>query len=240
MRIKFKDIYINYEILGSVGEWIVFLHGWGGNTKSFEVVAKEFISTNRCLLIDFPPFGQSEEPYEEWNVDTYNELVKEILKTLDIKRCSVIAHSFGGRVAIKLSNSYNNIVEKLILVDSAGLKPRFSIKKYINKKRYQLAKRFKKDTSKFGSSDYKALSPLMRKTFVKVINEDLTKDLKLISCPTLIIFGQNDKDTPLYMAKKFNKKIKNSAIIVFKSCGHFSYIEDFNKFVVIAKQFLKG
>jgi len=80
----------------------------------------------------------------------------------------------------------------------------------------------------------------MKKTFVNIISEDLSPLLKNIACPTLIIFGKDDKETPLYMAKKLNKKIKDSALIVFENCGHFAYLEDFYRFVAISKSFLKG
>ena len=240
MKTKFKDIYVNYEILGQEGDWIIFLHGWGGSIESFKLVAKQFEQTNRCLLFDFPPFGESEEPYEVWNNDTYVELVVHLLNVLKIKTCSIIAHSFGGRVAIKFASRYNEIVKNIILVDSAGLKPRFSIKKFIRIKRYKLAKRLGLKTKDFSSLDYKKLSPLMKKTFVNIICEDLSSHLRHVICPTLIIFGRNDKETPLYMAKKLNKKIKDSALIVFDECGHFAYLEDFYRFVAITKSFLKG
>lgn len=240
MKTKFKDIEINFEILGTQGEWIVFLHGWGGSIESFEIVAKEFMATNRCLLFDFPPFGESEEPYEAWNVDTYVELLQHLLNTLDIKTCDIVAHSFGGRVAIKFASGYNERVKRMILVDSAGVKSKFSLKKFLRTKRYKLAKKLGRNTARFGSCDYQKLSSLMKKTFVNIVCEDLTKRLNQITCPTLIIFGKDDKETPLYMAKTLNKKIKDSALIVFENCGHFSYIEDFHRFVAISQSFLKG
>lgn len=240
MKTKFKDIYINYETIGEKGDWIVFLHGWGGSVDSFRVVAQNFSSTHRCLLFDFPPFGESEEPYEVWNNDTYVELVLHFLNMLNIKSCNIIAHSFGGRVAIKFASRYNELVEKIILVDSAGIKPRFSLKKFVQIRRYKLAKKLGLRTRDNSSPDYKKLSSLMKKTFVNIISENLAPFLKSISCPTLIIFGKEDKETPLFMAKKLNRKIKDSALIVFENCGHFAYLEDFYRFVAISKSFLKG
>lgn len=240
MKTKFLDIEINYKVLGTRGDWIVFLHGWGGSIESFEVVARCFEKSHRCLLFDFPPFGESEEPYEVWNNDTYVELLKHLMGCLGIEKCNIIAHSFGGRVAIKFASGYNESVKKMILVDSAGIKPKFSLKKFLKTKQYKLAKKLGLNTKHFGSEDYRKLSDLMKKTFVCVVNEDLTKHLKQITSPTLIIFGKNDKDSPPYMAKTLNKKIRDSALIVFENCGHFAYIEDFQRFVAISQSFLKG
>lgn len=240
MKTKFRDIYINYEVLGKEGDWIVFLHGWGGSIESFKIVAQQFENTNRCLLFDFPPFGESEEPYEVWNNDSYVALLQHFLEKLKIKSCHIIAHSFGGRVAIKFASRYNESVKKIILVDSAGIKPHFSPKKFIRIQRYKLAKKLGLKTKDFSSPDYKKLSALMKKTFVNIIGEDLSPLLKAITSPTLIIFGKDDKETPLYMAKKLNKKIKDSALIVFENCEHFAYLEDFYRFIAISKSFLKG
>lgn len=240
MQTKFKDIYINYETLGDKGDWIVFLHGWAGSIESFEIIAKHFQSTNSCLLIDFPPFGKSEEPYEVWDINTYEQLLLHITDILQIKTFSIVAHSFGGRVAIKFASDYNEKVDKLLLVDSAGIKPRFNIIKYLKVKKYKLAKKLKLKTSQYGSADYQQLTPLMKKTFVNIVNFDVSPLLKQIVCGTLIINGKNDTETPLYMAKKLNRKIANSALIVFDDCGHFSYIEDYERFIAISKSFLKG
>ena len=238
MRIKFKDIDINYEVLGSKGDWIVFLHGWSGSIESFKLVAKNF-PNNRCLLLDFPPFGKSEEPYEVWDISTYTELVLKLLEKENIKTFSFVAHSFGGRVAINFSSVYNERVKNLVLVDSAGIPPRFSIKRFINVTKYKIAKRLGKDTSRFGSSDYRALSPLMKRTFVNIVNYNVLPLLKNIKANTLIISGDLDDQTPLYMAKKLHNRIYNSALIVFEGCGHFAYLEDYLRFVAILKSLFK-
>ena len=238
MKIKFKDIDVFYKTIGESGEWLVFLHGWRGSIESFELVAKNF-KNNRCLLIDFPPFGNSEEPYEIWDIDTYTDLVFNILEAEKIKSFSFIAHSFGGRVAINFSSVYNERVKKLLLVDSAGIRPRFSVKKFIAVSRYRIAKKLGKNTDSFGSPDYKALSPLMRKTFVNIVNQNALPSLKNITAKTLIINGEHDDQTPLYMAKKLHKHIKNSALIIFENCGHFAYLEDYLKFIAVSKSFFK-
>ena len=64
----------------------------------------------------------------------------------------------------------------------------------------------------------------MRQTFVKIVNCHQDCLVKKISIPTLLIFGENDKETPIYMAKKFNKFIKNSKLHILKDCGHFCFL----------------
>jgi len=160
---------------------------------------------------------------------------------LGIKQANFIAHSFGGRVAIKLSVSYNEYVKKLLLTGCAGLKPKFSFKKFFKIYTYKLLKNFISKENlekKFSSSDYKNLSPIMKHSFVKIISEDLSSYLKYIKVPTLIVCGKQDKETPLYMSKKLNKNIKDSELIIFENSGHFAFIDESNKFNIIAKSFL--
>ena len=62
----------------------------------------------------------------------------------------------------------------------------------------------------------------MQQTFKNIVNEDLTPYLKQINTETLIIWGEQDLDTPLNDAKKINKLIKNSALIIYPNASHYS------------------
>lgn len=154
-----------------------------------------------------------------------------------MKDVTLVCHSFGGRVGIKLASKYGYYIKKLILVDSAGIRPRRGIKYYCKTIIHQFCKRFK-IKHKAGSKDYRSLHGAMRKTFINVINEDLTDELYKIKAKTLIIWGNKDKETPIYMAKRLNKKIKNSKLIVFNGCGHFAYVECNARFCIVVESFL--
>ncbi|MDD2227620.1 MAG: alpha/beta hydrolase [Clostridia bacterium] len=237
MFYEFRGKKVHLKKTKGKGDWIVFLHGWGGTIKSFECVAEKF-TEHKCLLIDFPPFGESEEMVDVWNLSDYVEMLREILNAFEIDKVKIIAHSFGGRVAILFASIYTDKVEKLILVDSAGIKPKFNIIVKLKILKYKILKKIGFKQKNKGSADYKLLSSKMKKTFVNIINEHLEKQCERINCPTLIIFGKKDKETPIYMAKKLNSLIKNSAVIIFKNARHFSYIDNFNDFILIAKSFL--
>ena len=110
------------------------------------------------------------------------------------------------------------------------------LKKRIKKLTFNILSKFidKKKLTKFYSKDYLALNPIMQQSFVKIVNEHLDYTLNGISNKTLIIFGEDDRETPLYMAKKLNKNIKNSNLIIIKNAGHFCFIDKplaFNKAV---------
>ncbi len=179
-------------------------------------------------------------PYS-YNLDDYANDIKLLLDSLNIKKCNIIAHSFGGRIAIKLSVK-TNLIDKLVLTGSAGLKPKRSLKYYFKIYYYKLIKRFLSDSqkSKFGSEEYRALSGINKKTYHNIVNEYLDSYLSKIKCKTLIVFGENDNETPIYMAKKLNKNIKDSLLYIIKNAGHFCFIDNYYTFNLIVNEFFRG
>lgn len=225
----YKNTKIFYEIKGKKNKnTLLFLHGWGCDSKIFYDQVKWLQNNFKCVLIDFPPFGKSEEAKEVWNLENYCEVVNEIIIKNNLQNIAIIAHSFGGRVAIKLASCYN-YVERMILTGSAGLKNRRNI--FVQSKIY-FYKCFKKilNKDKYGSQDYKKLSKIMKQTFVKIVSNDQTDDCKKISCQTLLIYGKKDKETNLCLAKKILKLIKNSTLKIYQNCGHFCFLENKEQF----------
>lgn len=164
-------------------------------------------------LVDFYGFGKTPHPDYPLTVKDYAEGVLALMDKLNIEKATLVGHSFGGRVAIYIAAKYPEKVEKLVLVDSAGIKPRRGIKYRLKILMHKILKKFGKGLK--GSKDYRALSPVMKKTFRNVVNYDETYLLSDITADTAIFWGDKDKDTPLYMARKLNKKLNR--VICFYS-----------------------
>lgn len=217
------------------------MHGWGGSVRSFEGTAKVLSEKFHCLLVDFAGFGDTPEPKNAYTLCDYTNDLDTLLDSLNIGECIFIAHSFGGRVAIDhISSKRKTKVIGAVFADVAGLKPRRKIAYYIKVGVYKMKKRLGIDVSNSGSSDYRVLSPVMRGTFVNIVNEYLDKKLYNIHIPVLLIWGDKDEDTPMYMARKMKKEIEDSALIVFKGRGHFAYLEESKRFTLIVKSFVEG
>ena len=139
----------------------------------------------------------------------------------------VVAHSFGARVAIKATTLYPQIFDRLILTGAAGLKPKRTLKKTFNKTLFNLAKVImpKEKLLRFYSKDYLALDDVMKESFKKIISENLDGLLNKVNNKTLLIFGENDMETPLYMAKRLKTGIKDSKLVIYKNAGHFAFVD---------------
>ena len=139
----------------------------------------------------------------------------------------ILAHSFGARVALKLIYKYPQAAKSLIITGGAGIvKPRG--KDYYKKiKMYRLVKKFfpRYAQKHFGSAEYKKLDYVMRESYKKIVNEDLSVCAASVNCPTLLIYGREDTTTPpAEEGQIFNGLIKGSRLIIMQG-GHFCFSE---------------
>jgi len=239
---------MDYDKVSGTGQFVFFLHGWGGDKNSFKIARAPLEALSRNMVfVSFSGAGESPEPERPFFVsDFVDELRELIIKEAKGRSVDIVCHSFGARVAVKLAAKYPKLVDSLIIVDGAGVKPRRSLSYYLRVFQYKRAKKKVKRgklppsvLEKFGSSDYKQLSPVMKQTFINVVNEDLKPDIKKVKAKTLIFWGDKDRETPLYMAKKMKRWIKNSRLVISKGSGHFSYIDDFELFYYEMLKFLE-
>ncbi len=249
-------VKIHYELSGQGEKHVVLLHGWGCSEKLMQGLADALSPDMTVLRVDFPAHGESDFPPEPWGVPDFAANLLSLLMSLDFLPCSVIAHSFGGRVTIELAANHPERFEKIILTGAAGITPKSSTSKKKRSSRYQRLKRLVQRAEnmhifgtmpkkwmeqliqKYGSADYAALSPEMRKTFVKVVNYDQSGLLEQIRTPTLLLWGDCDTETPLWMGQKMERDIADSALIVLEGGSHFAYLEQATRFQAIARQFL--
>ena len=252
MYYKINDISIYYKKYGTGNKNIIILPGWGDTRKTFTYMINFLKNYYTIYIIDYPGFGNSSFPNYNLTIYDYTNYIRKFIKHFNIKNPTIIAHSFGGRIATLLTGYYKEHIDKLIMIDVASIKPRKTIFKYCKEKLYKLLKKVKyilprklkkKYTKKllniFASTDYKSIPINMQKTFQNIVNEDLTKYLKNIKQEALIIWGELDKDTPLKDGKKINTYIRNSALITYPKASHFSYLDYPVLTNQIIKEFLK-
>lgn len=239
MKINIRKININYIQYGS-GSDIVLLHGWGQNIEMMKPLGDNFQKKYRITIIDLPGFGQSDEPEHDLTVSDYSDILKELLDSIGVKNPIVIGHSFGGRVAIVYSA--NNPVKKLVLFGSPCIRhdEKMSLKTKTLKtlKKVPGLNKLEGFAKKhIGSRDYKAASEVMRKILVNVVNEDLSNYAKMIKCPTLLIWGDNDTEAPVNDAKELESIMRDAALIVLPNSTHYAYLENLGYVTKILNNF---
>lgn len=252
VKTKIGDLEVNYSVYGK-GEVLVLLHGWGVDSTVWQSILPELARKVRVVTIDLPGFGQSQAPKSDWNLEHYARIVTALFAKLNFSKINLLGHSFGGRVAIKIASSNNHqSLERLILVDSAGIK---KYKMAGQNLAYLLAKG---GGMLFNLKLLKILAPIARKilynlvgehdyeragnlknTFVNIISEDLRADLARVDSKTLIIWGEDDYVTPIADAYLTSELIKNSKLKILPGCGHFPFVDRPVDFVKVVADFVK-
>jgi pimeloyl-ACP methyl ester carboxylesterase len=250
MYIVANDQQIYYQKIGK-GKDLVMLHGWANDVSSFWNVAQELKDDFTVWLIDLPGFGRSEMPKTPFSVSDYAETIFQLLKELKIDKPVILGHSHGGRTTIKLVAQHPEVAEKIILLDSAGIKPKrdgFKFIAYIAAKVFNilfpeiwgLKKLLRHYFYKNIESDYIQAGEL-KETLRLILEEDLTADIKKIQTETLVLWGENDPTLEASLANGRNmyKLIPKSRFEIIEGAGHHPHIDNPKMFVYWVKDFAK-
>ena len=251
-----RQVRIHYEKFGAGERKVLLLHGWGCDSSFMLSVADKLKDEYQVLIPDFPGHGKSDEPPEAWGVPEYADCLLELITRLRFVPCAVIAHSFGARVAAWIASEHHDVFHHIILTGAAGIRPpqtEQSRKRSANYQRWKklfsvlnklplfrpISARLRRVVQeKYGSRDYNALNDEMKKTFVKVVQQDLSDCYQKITQPTLLLWGDLDQETPVWMGRRMERDIPDAALILLEGGSHFAYLEQLDRFILIARNFL--
>jgi len=211
-------------------ENILFLHGWGGDEKSFSSILPFFRTKYNCVCVSMP-----REPDTVWTLGDYANFVFEELDKKDIQKTHIIAHSFGARVAALLVNLQPERFDKLVLTGPAGIRPRFNLWRWFKIRLHKA-----KITKSKGSADYRVLSHNGKLTFQNIIKRDLAPEISRITNSTLIIWGVCDKSVKNYMVKRWTKLQCCITLKVYQNSGHFCFLDKPSRFTIDVEEFFSA
>lgn len=208
----------------------------------------------KVYLVDVVGFGKSDLPEHPLSSDDFGNFLKEFLEKLNIVNPILIGHSNGGRCIINAVGRGIVNAKRIVLIDSAGLKPKRTLKYYLKVGFFKTGKavlnllpntksikKFKeKLRNNVGSSDYQASANVLKETMKIILNEDCTNLLPNIKVPTLLIWGSLDRATPIKHAKKMEQLIPDCGLVEYPNSTHFSYLENINNCNLVLNEFLKN
>lgn len=221
------------------GKPVLLLHGYMSCKESFFY---QFAALKRAgyrvVAPDFPGFGGSAPLRSPWSVGDYADWLKDFMEECGLRGANIIAHSFGARVTFKLLSREGALADKVVITGGAGLvKPRSP--QYIRQvKRYRLVKKFfpRYAERHFGSEEYRALSPLMKESYKKIVNEDLLPCVRAIRNRILFIYGESDAVTPANEEGITFSREAGGNLKIIKG-GHFCFSENAENFNALALGF---
>lgn len=245
-----------YEIMGArihavsqgEGDPVVLLHGWGSSRAVMQPIAQRLADRGlRVVSLDFPGFGASPPPPAAWGVPEYALMLTKLLDRMGLCRPVLIGHSFGGRVILYAVGALKYPAERLVLIDSAGIKqaPAKRRSGFAAAKRLAafLPKKYReallaKARRKYGSADYLAAEGVMREVLVKTVTLDLAGLLPDIENEALLIWGSEDTATPVSDGRKMAELMQNAHIEVIDGAGHYSFLDAPIEFFAILEGWL--
>ena len=233
---------------------VILLHGLGATAESWQFNIVPLSQNFHVIAPDQIGFGKSEKPFLKYRAGTFVDFLDKFMAELKIEKASLVGNSMGGWVTGLFAIKYPNKVEKIVLVDAAGLTPKvvnydqiyqlntstrdevranlkliFANQAYSNNE--ALIDQFM--TQRVLAGDGYTINSLIDS--IKRKEDFLDNHLGEIKKPTLVIWGKQDGLLPLSDGEKFNKGIAGSQIIVFDQCGHVPQVEkalDFNREVL--------
>ena len=237
MLIRINGLETYYRLEGQ-GAPVVLLHGWGVSHESFAALAPVLAERFQALSVDLPGFGWSQAPPHAWGTAEYRDHVAALLDGLAIGPASVLGHSFGGRIALRLAAEQPARVARLVLVASAGLRPPRSWRFYVRVGTAKLLKGLsnlpgcrgvgrravERWAGRVGSRDYRNAGA-MRPTLVRLVNEDLAPLLSAVQAPTLILWGDQDREVGRVAMDTMQARIPRARLVVFPGAGHFPFVD---------------
>lgn len=248
-----NGLQVGVSVVGE-GKPVLALHGWGGSIQSFWPVAERLAPRGyEVHVLDLPGFGQSDVPSQPWGVPEYARFAVAYLDKSEVSQVSFLGHSFGGRIGLILAADYPARVDKMVLADSAGIRipltARQQVRNFLARSARRTLERLRLErwqarlqatyNRRYASEDYLTAGPL-RETFLRVIQQDLTAYAARVQVPTVLIWGDQDTDTPLWQGQKLEQLIPDAGLIVFEGAGHFAYLERLNEYVRIVHHFLSS
>jgi pimeloyl-ACP methyl ester carboxylesterase len=241
---RIDDVKLYYEDYGPRDkDSLILLHGIMGNSKCWKPQAEHFKETRRVILFDLRGHGQSDKPRGKYSIRQFSEDLFAFMRSLEIERAIVAGHSMGGMVALRFTIDHQEMVDKLILLDTSA-KPSFSfgrrlllwvsiiaisisyetfVKLFITR---SLSKSYSESFLKEALKTVLKTPKHVAKSCFSVIKDfDVTSELTDIQVPTLIIHGSEDTQQPLSQAKYLKENISTAELVVIEGAGHETVIE---------------
>lgn len=211
---------------------ILILHGWGAETKKLIPLATDLKKRGWNVFLPKIPGFEADPPPYPWSLDEYADCFADWAeKKFKGEEYFVFGHSFGGGVGIKMADKYGAKVRGLILCATRGFSRGSLVKRSVFFVLAKVGKIFllvppvahfwKKVLYKLAREhDYEKTSGVMKETFKKVVREDLRPVLKSITHPLLVLWGEDDKVTPISDALFIEKHSKSAALITYPKSTH--------------------
>jgi pimeloyl-ACP methyl ester carboxylesterase len=223
--------------------WVLALHGWARTHKDWRAVlgptsvgtvphtsasaADDDAGALGAVALDLPGFGATPPPPEAWGSADYASAIVPVLSELQ-SPAVVVGHSFGGRVAVHLAAAQPDRVRALVLTgvpllrapNNRGPALRYRIGRALHARGLIGESHMEALRQRYGSADYRSAAGVMRQVLVRTVNETYEEQLRAVTCPVELVWGDDDAEAPLSMAEHAAALMGDARFTVCPGAGH--------------------
>jgi len=232
----------HYEVSGPDGNaCVVLLHGWGSSAELMRPIVRMLDDRFRVVNVDLPGHGRTPPPPSPIGVEECAQLVSDVIRKESPNGVTIVGHSNGGRIALFMASDdrFAPLIKRLVLISPSGIRPRRGLKVRLKslvatflKAPFMVLPKNARTRGldwlresfvwrMLGSSDYRALSGVMRETFVRTVNFFVDDRVSRINVPTLIFWGERDTAVGSGQIEKVASAIPDSGVVPLKGAGHY-------------------
>jgi pimeloyl-ACP methyl ester carboxylesterase len=216
---------------------VLALHGWQRTHRDFEPVfgSAEFTEAHGAVGVDLFGFGATPAPPGPWGTADYADHLLPLLSDPALaERVTVVGHSFGGRVAVRLARLAPDRIGRLVLtgvplLDRQGRHAAPALRYRMGRRLHRMGvvgdERMEALRQRYGSPDYRAAQGVIRDVFVAVLAEQYTDDMAAIDCPVDLVWGERDTEVPVEVAERARGVFPNASLRVLPGIGHLTPTE---------------
>ncbi len=254
---------LHYESIGR-GQPIILLHGWINSWDVWRDMMITLANTKRYRVyaLDFWGFGDSAKASQAqtgtFQIESYVEMVNQFMDALGIQKAPIFGHSMGGTVALQISFTYPERIEKVALVGSpiigSSLHPFLQLAGYgsIAKLvwRYPIMLNsimrilLAKDSKQVRNMIFRDVQRTTIESFFRSIGDlrdtDLRSKLPTLTIPTLGIYGAKDKIVSPINASLLKSGVKSVKIELMEQSRHFPMTDEPERFLYAINNFLNN
>ena len=217
---------------------VLFQHGYAGVLESWEYQINYFASHNyRVIAPDLRGHGQSDAPYTRY---TMNELVADmyaITQHMDFpEKFTLVAHSFGGSIAVEYANAHPEQLEKLVLIATAGEYPLPRIANWLLKLPLNWLRPLWKYRTRW-DAELHVVKNMMANNMRRWQGWSIMRD---ITTPTLVITGERDNYFPRRVFEDVGKMVPNAEVVDVGSAKHKVQLERHQAVTRAIERFIEG
>lgn len=230
-QVAVEKLIWNYREIKGIGVPIIIMHGWGRNSVEWEEIGIYLHEkTGKPVLTpDLPGFGGTGLTQDISDIYGYTKLLVSWMKYLGIKKASFVGHSLGGRMGVVLGAKYPELVENLVLIAPAAVKP-MTVRRIILRPLRTISRlmpRKIRDIISRNVSDVDGQNTKLRDLYKAVVKYELTNELSKIKSSTMVVWGERDPILPLSLLSIYKKHLSNARVRVVWEAGHDPHLSHF-------------